>query len=253
MPIRRLLHSAVEFVFPPVCAFCGDECAVADTGASGLCDSCRGRLWPTWVRQCGRCGAHVGPYIDTTSGCVHCRDDRFAFRRATSLGVYARELRLACRRMKRSGQEPLAAVLGRFLGEQVAEVFADSPPEVVLPVPQHWWSRAVRGHNPAETLGRAVARRLGVEFHPHLLVKTRRTPPQSRLSPTGRRGNLRDVFAVRGGKRLRGRRVLLVDDVLTTGTTANRIARLLRSADAETIMVAVVARGLGDVRDADPF
>jgi ComF family protein len=155
--------------------------------------------------------------------------------------------------MKRTGQEPLATALGRLLADQVAEVFAESPPQLVLPVPQHWWSRTTRGHNPTETLGRVVARRLTAEFHPHLVVKTRRTPAQSRLSPTGRRDNLRDAFVVRGRERIAGRRVLLVDDVLTTGTTANRIARLLRSAGAQTIMVAVVARGLGDARDLDPF
>jgi predicted amidophosphoribosyltransferase len=97
-------------------------------------------------------------------------------------------------------------------------------------------------------LARALAKRLKVSFDPRQVVKVRRTPKQSTLPRTDRLTNLRDAFRLRRPGAIQGRNVLLVDDVLTTGTTANRICRLLRKAGARCITVAVLARAMGDAR-----
>ncbi|MEX1096485.1 MAG: phosphoribosyltransferase family protein, partial [Planctomycetales bacterium] len=114
----------------------------------------------------------------------------------------------------------------------------------VVPVPHHWTDRLRGRPNAAETVALVLARRLRVEFAGSILCKTRRTPAQASLTPAQRRTNLRRAFRARG-RIPAGITVLLVDDILTTGTTAHEAARHLRSAGAERVLVAVLARGLG--------
>jgi ComF family protein len=254
-PFHRLMGALADFVFPPACNVCRRELTEdpsrPESGAAlRLCAGCLDAFRPpldAW--WCRRCGAVIGPYSGDAKGCHHCRDSRFAFERAFALGVYRGHLRSTCLRAKEPGQESVAASLGRLLGRVWRPELLECRPDLVIPIPQHWSQRLTRQHNPAEVIGRVLAEELRIEFEPCQLVKTRRTVPQKTLPPSRRRANLRGAFTLRAARRLEGRRVLLVDDVLTTGTTAHRSARLLRQAGAETIMVAVLARGLGDARD----
>lgn len=137
--------------------------------------------------------------------------------------------------------EPLATSLGEWFwacrGEKLSRLGID----LVIPIPQHWSKRLVVAHNQAETLADVLARRLRVPSDRHILGKARRTPDQSSLSASRRRTNLRDSFRVRESGRLGGVHVLLVDDVLTTGTTAHRATQALKKAGAGRVTVAVLA------------
>ena len=175
---------------------------------------------------------------------MHCRSDRFAFERAVSLGVYEDALRHACLVAKGPGGAPLASGLADLLWSRVAGDLRAAAIDVVVPVPHHWTSRVVHSHFPPVTIGRVLARRLKARWHAHILAKVRRTPSQVSLSVTDRRNNLRGAFRVVGGARLSGRTVLLVDDVLTTGTTAHRAATELNHAGASRVLVAVLARAI---------
>ena len=114
-------------------------------------------------------------------------------------------------------------------------------------MPPFWAARLFHRGNAAAVVAETLARRLGVPCRPEALAKRRLTPAQSSLPPTDRRRNLRAAF-IASRLLLNGRRVLLVDDVLTTGTTAHRCARALSEAGAASTAVAVVARGLGRPR-----
>jgi ComF family protein len=115
---------------------------------------------------------------------------------------------------------------------------------VVVPVPLHWWRHWRRGYNQAETLARAVAAGLGLPCWPRCLRRIRNTPQQTlQSSPTSRQANVHGAFAPRPGYRMAGKRVLLVDDVLTTGATASEAARALRRGGAGSVAVAVLAHG----------
>jgi predicted amidophosphoribosyltransferase len=175
---------------------------------------------------------------------VHCRSDRFAFERAVSLGVYEDALRHACLVAKRPGGAPLATGLADLLWSRTGESLLKANIDLVVPVPHHWTSRVVHNHLPPVTISRVLARRLKARWHGHILAKVRRTPSQVSLSVTDRRNNLRGAFRVVGGARLLGRTILLVDDVLTTGTTAHRAATELNQAGASRVLVAVVARAI---------
>jgi predicted amidophosphoribosyltransferase len=176
---------------------------------------------------------------------MHCRKDRFAFAGVIRMGTYDGQLRSACLRGKERGAEGLVAALAELAWQHAREQFLQAGIELVLPVPQHWLQRLLRPHNPAETLARIWSRHLRAEYDSQLAVKIRRTSRQVRLTPTQRRENVRNAFAVASEDAVRGRTVLIADDVLTTGATAHELARALRQAGAARVVVGVIARGLG--------
>ncbi|MFN0199034.1 MAG: ComF family protein [Planctomycetaceae bacterium] len=255
-----LRRSAWEFVYPPTCVLChcviqhADDVVhpltadhqVTHTERVEFCGECRAALSQPIVARCRRCDAPVGAYLGTSEKCVHCRDDRFAFSRVVSVGVYTGRLRHACLQCKNPEGRSLAMNLAELLWETRSADLRRELFDAVIPVPVHWWQRVVHSEGAQGSIAEVLSRRLNVLCDRHAVMKVRRTPPQASLVPSKRRVNLRDVFRLRGGSIWRGRRVLLVDDVLTTGTTVQRIARLFRDAGAEEIVIAVIARGLGD-------
>ena len=116
-------------------------------------------------------------------------------------------------------------------------------PDLILPIPLHWWRRWRRGYNQSEALAFALAERLRVPCLPHGLYRWRNTPMQHhQSSATARRLNVKDAFRMAPRSNFKDRTVLLVDDVLTTGSTMNEAARVLKSAGAARVVVAVLAR-----------
>jgi ComF family protein len=249
---RTLCRAAVEFVYPPTCPLCLTalpstiNSTAVRSSSSPFCADCCDNLVQKIEHACVRCAAPVGPFLDTRNGCFHCKKERFAFESVIRLGVYDGELRTGCLRAKFAGGEPVSAALAGLLIEQESERLQRAAANVIVAVPHHWTQRFWRTHNPAAVLAHTLARRLKVPYDGHILAKSRRTPPQTGLSATERRKNLRGAFRVWGREALAGRTVLLVDDVLTTGTTANEASKALRDAGAERIVVAVIARGLGN-------
>jgi len=162
-----------------------------------------------------------------------------------SLGPYADALRDACLRMKGAGAEPLAAALAEELARTWGDVLASGRYNAVVPVPHHWRQKLGRAQLVPITMARRLAKYLRVPVHTDLVRKAKSTPRQSTLSTTARRSNLDHAFRPCSGVWLTGGRFLIVDDVLTTGTTADRVARVLRDLGADSIDVVVVARTLG--------
>jgi predicted amidophosphoribosyltransferase len=249
---RRLSRDAIDFVYARSCVRCKVPLPAADerfraagTPGDRFCPECYALLSCAIVRACARCGAPVGPYLDTSGGCRHCRRDRFQFERVFALGAYEGELRECCMRAKQAFEEPLTAGLTDLLWEAHSEVWRRLGLDLVVPIPHHWTERLVRRHLPATTISRVMARRLMVPVVLHILSKSRRTPAQSSLTPARRRTNLQNAFRIAGRARLDGLTILLADDILTTGATADRAAQVLRHAGARAVYVAVLARGIG--------
>jgi ComF family protein len=133
-------------------------------------------------------------------------------------------------------------MMGRVFGDVASPRLREFAIGLVVPVPLHWRRRFSRGHNQSAAVARELARGLGVEFAPRALRRIRQTPQQIQPSAAARRENVRGAFRVNPGARLVGRTVLLVDDVMTTGSTASEAARTLRSAGAGNVVAAVLAR-----------
>jgi ComF family protein len=113
--------------------------------------------------------------------------------------------------------------------------------DLVVPVPLHWWRRWRRGYDQGAALARGLAGRLGLPCA-SCLCRTRHTPRQAEQTPSARRDNVRGAFRTSARAPVKGKSVLLVDDVMTTGSTATEAARALRDAGAARVVVAVLAR-----------
>ncbi len=243
---QRSSRSLLDFLFPPECPLChvhrGDEDCVSD----GLCTSCRVKLVPGKLALCLGCGAPLGPYQRPASQCIHCYRDRFAFSRVWSLGKFEGDLRLAILKAKSKQGELLTVALANLLFELHQEEIASDPPDLVIAVPHHWTERLGNAHHASQTAAMRLASRLNRPLLSGFVLKQRRTRKQVTLNATDRRKNLSGAFRLRKTSRLKGKRVMLVDDVLTTGSTAHRVASLLiRQGGAEDVRVCALARGIG--------
>ncbi len=236
---RTWAQGLLELLYPGVCWGCGQALRPDEVR---FCGACRDALTGDRLPTCPRCAHTTGPFAHVADGCTACRDCAFAFDRVVRLGPYEGKLKEFVLRMKELAGEGLAEVLGEFWADQAGARLRELGAEVVVPVPLHWWRRWLRGYNQSEALAGALAARLGLPCRPGWLRRIRATPQQSRQTPAVRRVNVRGAFRARPRPALRQKTVLLVDDVLTTGTTASEAARALRAAGAGRVVVAVLAR-----------
>ncbi len=237
-PLRRLAARAVDLLLPPLCIGCGIE-----VDAPGrLCATCWERaafLAPPW---CARCGF---PFeVDPGAGalCGACTREPPDYDRARAVLRYDDGSRPLILGFKHGDRTEWAPAFGAWMARAGAELLAEA--DMVAPVPLHWTRLALRRFNQSALLARSIGKTSGVPVIPDLLVRRRRTSSQGGLTRIQRRDNVRGAFAVRPARRdaLRGRRVVLVDDVLTTGATATMCARTLRRAGAAGVDVLVLAR-----------
>lgn len=176
--------------------------------------------------------------------CFHCRREPSSVSRTIALGGYQDVLREAVLASKRLSFAPLAMALGRMLGRKISEQLSGPPLDVVTFIPSHWTRRCSRRGVPTQVIAGEVGRELGVRVRP-LLRSCRRTQKQGMLTDSERGPNVRDAFRVKSRYALAHRRVLIVDDVWTTGSTLREAARVLRLAGSEDVMAGVVARAVG--------
>jgi len=144
--------------------------------------------------------------------------------------------------LKHHSNEGLAELVAETWARQTKGVFDALNVDAVMPVPLHWWRRWRRGYNQSAALAHGLAGVLGLPLETAWLRRVRNTPMQTRMTLAGRRDNVRGAFRVRGGVSVRGRSILLVDDVLTTGATASEVARILHYSGCQRVVVAVLAR-----------
>jgi len=236
--LRRAGARALDAVLPPRCLRCG----VTVEAVGALCAACWGTMAFLGPPCCACCGY---PFeFDPGPGalCGACTRAHPAYGRARAVLRYddaSRELILAFKHADRTDGAP---AYGAWLARAGGELLADA--ELIAPVPLHWSRLFARRYNQAALLAWALGRQSGIPVLPDLLHRRRRTPSQGRLSATARRRNVAGAFSVRLPRRpeIAGRRVLLVDDVLTTGATAEACARVLLREGAAAVDVLTLAR-----------
>jgi ComF family protein len=204
----------------------------------GLCAICGERLFSSYALS----------ESENEPRCGLCRRIEPTFARAVAYGSYEGGLRELIHLLKYGGVRPAANVLGRMLAETIAglELNSSSEPIAVIPVPLYRARLRDREFNQAETIARAALKftpaSSGLRLCPGLLKRKRETVSQTGLTRHQRRENVRGAFAVSRPEMIKGRPVLLVDDVYTTGATVSECARVLRRAGATKVWVATVAR-----------
>jgi ComF family protein len=256
----RLLEACRQALFPPRCLVCrawlmNDPAGTAP--AEGLwaeamallrpyfCPGCLQALMPLAHPLCACCGTLVSGGDGPQPLCASCRERPPAFDRARAAFAYQGSLREVVQCLKYRGKTQLARPLGRLM-HAVYRCFWQPPPvDLILPVPLHRRRLRERGFNQALLLMRRwpqVAGEARVPVDCGVLVRTRATAPQAGLDRSARRSNIAGAFAVRHPERVAGRRLLLVDDVITTGATVAECARVLKQSGAAQVDVLALAR-----------
>lgn len=236
--LRRAIDGAAGLVLPRRCLACGTPVA----GVGALCAGC----WPS-VRFLGppHCAACGYPFeYDAGAGalCGACSAVQPAFDRARSVFVYDAASRGPLLAFKHADRTDAAPAFARLMAHAAAELLSDAG--VIVPVPLHRRRLLARRFNQSALLAQALGREAAVRAIPDLLMRTRHTPSQGGLSASARRRNVAGAFAVRKSMadEVRDARVLVVDDVYTTGATVSACAAVLRGAGAAAVDVVTLAR-----------
>ena len=233
-----MIRGLLEALFPPACAACGADVEGHDTL---LCPPCATTLVTVEPPVCAVCGVPFGAEVGGERACARCASEPPAFSAARAFAQYGGELETLLLALKFGGRRDLARPLGRLAAATFAAWLGAAAVDLVAPVPLSRRRLRERGYDQAWLLAREVALRLGRPAEARALVRARETAPQTALSAARRRDNVASAFAP-GRPDVAGRRVLLVDDVLTTGATASACARTLRAAGASEVVVLTVAR-----------
>lgn len=239
--IAPALRAILEIVYPPTCGACGR----ATGEAHALCASCWAGL--RWIERpyCERLGTPFEVDYGMSLVSPAAIADPPAYGRARAVARYDDTARSLVQRLKYSDRLDLAAMLGGMMARAGSELAAEC--DVIVPVPLHRTRLWGRRFNQAMELSREVGRLRDRPVEPALLARVKRTRPQVGLSRNQRGTNLQGAFRVPDDSRprLAGRRVLLVDDVITTGATANAASRALLRAGAAGVDVLAFARVVG--------
>ena len=231
------------------CEICGD--GLASTLSEGAGPQNGGAPLPADFARGGKLQGDLR-FSEKGKQCPSCQQDLPHFSKATAYGAYDGGLRELIHLLKYERVEPAAGVLGRMLAKAIRKLDLKSESVLVIPVPLYRGKRRERGFNQAELIARKALKELAwpdARLLTDVLERVRPTISQIGLTRPQRVENLRGAFRTTHLSRVKGRDVLLVDDVMTTGTTASECARILSKAGAQKVWVATVARTLKNQRD----
>ena len=242
--VNSLYDAALALLYPRACAACGASVEARSLGVA--CAACwhQTRIFSGEETLCWKCGALAHGVVPaekrSSIQCRRCQDERFAAARAC--GAYEGALRASVLALKREPQ--VASRLARLLLETQRRPPLNDVTRLV-PVPLHPERERERGFNQAAALGRALARLTGLPLDEQSLVRTVHTERhRAGMDARARRESVEDAFQVRRPRLIEGERILLVEDVFTTGATVSACAGALKDAGAQEVFVLVVARPL---------
>jgi len=240
--VYDFLNAGLAFVYPEVCQICGE--ARASVAESFLCPGCRGSVRFINPPFCERCGLPFEGAISNSFECGNCKLQDWSFSCARA-AVVARDTMLEIiHRYKYQHALWFEPFLSQLLIDRAVPEISRNRWDWIVPVPLHPTKQREREFNQAERLARRLSQASGLPMKINLLSRTMATRTQTLLSREERLDNVRRAFTIRPGIQLGGERIVLVDDVLTTGATTGACAKVLRAAGAGEVCVWTVARGL---------
>jgi ComF family protein len=192
---------------------------------------------------CKVCGKQL--YVQTQELCEDCRKQKHSFKQGKALLEYEGDTRQSLWRFKYKGRAEYGECFGRLIAEYYRKWLAGLGIEAVIPIPLHPSRRRRRGYNQAELLARPIAHELHVPLRTDLLVRAKRTRPQKELDDKNRKNNLKNAFKYTQ-KELQLDKVLLVDDIYTTGSTLDEASLTLQHAGIREVYAVYAAVGRGD-------
>ncbi len=238
---RTLLRPILDFALPPRCPGCG----AITPEPHHFCLDCWSQLAFLGEPCCAICALPFDYDAGAGALCGGCAAERPRFDRLRAAVAYGEISRAVALKLKYGGRPGVAETMARLMARHLGD------DAILAPVPLHRWRIWRRGYNQAALIAAALARRAGLELRIDLLERVKATPPLRGLGRKARRDALRGVFRVpeRHRDAIRGRRIILVDDVYTSGATANGCARMLKRAGAAEVQVLAWARVVREQAD----
>jgi competence protein ComFC len=243
--LSQTADAAISIIFPADCRVCGQ--LLVRASRVPICEDCLQSCEPAAFRKCDVCGQPLPSLVpDPPEGnpilCPACQEQTYAFRRARSYGMYEGSLVRAILMLKFEEMQPLGDWFADRLAELIHREGLTGEVDMVVPVPLHRGRQKERGYNQAALIAKPLARKLRLPYKAVLLMRTRPRPDKQVLSLEERWTSVRGAFATRPGSQVDKMRVLLVDDVLTTGATLDACSRVLLEAGAKSVVGLTVAR-----------
>ena len=236
--LHKGLLACLDLLLHAACLLCG-QLLLPDPDGSSFCRDCLAAMPPLSPAHCSCC-AQTFPNATSKHLCGTCLKKSPPFSKTHVAGLYQGSIKAAVHQLKYRNQLTLAKPLGQLLSETVAAAEDDFVPDFIVPVPLHPHRLRQRGYNQALEVARPVSRQLCVPIDITLLQRSRKTQQQQGLSASERRRNLRNAFTLTS--ETSAIKILLIDDVMTTGETVRECCRTLVAGGVEEVQVAVIGR-----------
>jgi ComF family protein len=236
--LLRIGRAVLDGILPPRCLACGETVGELDS----LCGRCWGSITFFTAPWCVICGLPFPHPMGENAVCGDCARERRSWDRARAILRYDKNSRHLVLGLKHGDRTHAASAFGRWMCRAGDEVLAGI--DLLVPVPLHWTRLFQRRYNQAALLAQAIRSAGGPDVAADWLVRRRNTPSQGHLGPTARERNVRGAFAIRPGRSFAGKRVVIIDDVITTGATVEECARVLKRGGATFVGVLTLARAL---------
>jgi ComF family protein len=239
--VKNCIQALLDFLLPPLCHVC--RSFIPQAGPLHICSSCREKMPPVTHPLCTICGI---PFSGAGADhpCGACLKHPPSFDAARAALIYEGPGRRLIHAFKYTHKIHLRRPLGLLTAQSLADFVASHGPDLIVPVPLHVKRLRGRGFNQAILLGEVLAREWRIPLHRQAMRRIRWTEPQINLTAEQRRDNVKGAFAVRDATAVAGKRVLLVDDVFTTGSTVEECSKMLKKSGAAEVVVITVARTL---------
>ena len=225
----------MQSIYPSKCPFCGK------VTLTGICKSCESTVPKIREPRCMKCGKPIEDMRQEY--CYDCKKGRHAYDWGRSMWVHKSPVSDAVYQLKYQNKRIYGKVFGKEMAETYRELLKKKEVELLIPVPLHRFRRWKRGYNQAEILAVELAKQTGIPVARHLLIRCKKTTPQKQLDDKLRRKNIEHAFRVNGI--VPAEKVVLIDDIYTTGSTVDEAAKTLRRAGAQEVGFLTISIGQG--------
>jgi len=239
-----ILAGIADIIFPPCCVVCGET--LQRHSSLSLCEKCIEGIRFISSPLCPRCGIPFSDAKGYDHLCGRCLTEEKPYALARSVGRYEGPILTAIHRFKYHGKTGIGKALGNIMADYASGIWEMGTFDLIIPVPLHIKRLRERGFNQAVILARELSKRFHVPLDFSSLKRVRFTPPQVGLGRQERSVNVKGAFSITTPQLLSGKKILLVDDVYTTGSTLVECSRVLVDANAEAVAVLTMARATGE-------
>ncbi len=228
----RFCDVILQWFYPPRCVLCGKLIKIGQQDI--LCNNCQNTVQWKEGAVCQKCGRSI---YTNEKYCERCQKANFVFEKGIAVFSYS-DVRDAIAHFKfhywKRDAVPLAKLMGDYLLTHYTELVEQT--ELLIPVPMYEKKQKIRGFNQSELLAKAISKRIEKPYSANNLKRIRNTQPQSLLNAEQRKQNIKGAFSVENVEEIKGKTVLLIDDIFTTGTTVNECSKVLYESGAKSVL-----------------